>query len=430
MRLCSALKGATLLAGVAAAHAAPTASPAQLEVHFALSSPHYPVVLTGAELEALRGLPIGRIALLAVHGGIARRIAFQIDPRDAAGAFQLDAGPEARLDENDECVFLAGDAGERADAAVLARDGDVALEIALADPSGGRRAWVYVQVTDHLLAAQEHSQVRYDAALDRVDTMTYRLGFSARAPMLIDSIRWSDPATGWLSPELLDCMKIRHTGRFLHHEFRRTEEDYDSHLLGVRVGPVRVIRSTANRVRLFLGLRSPSVHIDYIAYANCYVAEIRLRVPFRLGWLFSDLLTTTTLDQNDDADLPQVTVYTLDAADPGAVVDGHQTSAERRFNAARVDRFLVSGRLGVLMVGLEVEPQLALRGYAWMMDARERADPPERRPGQFGNIGFAFTGWEALDTAEHRLEYWVYLTRDVSLQHARRALQDAPSLLR
>ncbi len=402
-----------------------------LRIQYPVASPYYPVILRGAQLAPLLGAARDRIAAYVWRDHRFMAIPLQIDRRDAHGQLLLDAAMPASLARDgrfiarDECVFMAGDLGERGPVPVAQLRPDRIVAVELRDPRSARQAWVYLLV---LPAPQPAPRVyvHYRPDSDALESDTYRLAFSQQMPMLADSVQWFDPALGAYGSNVIDVMKIRHTGRFLGgFTFHRGVEDYRSALVGTRVGPVRVIRRTENSIRVFLGLRSPTITVDYIGYAQAILADIRLDVPFRNDWFFSDLESVTTWDGNDGPDYPAGRVYSRSVPE-GFPIDGHMSAAKRRFNASNDGAFALVNRYGTLLVTMDLPPGEPIKRRVYIMDDRTALDPPENVPGQFGNIGFRMTGWEKLSRGTHHLTYRAMLVRDVTVKQGLRLLEDAP----
>src|SRR5579871_4476451 len=85
-----------------------------------LSRPEDLVVLSGADLSQLKGTHQDRIRLYAAHEGKLEPIAFQVDKKTPELEYCWTTGPEpvkdvreGKLDQDDEVVFRARDAGEK-----------------------------------------------------------------------------------------------------------------------------------------------------------------------------------------------------------------------------------------------------------------------------------------------------------------------------
>jgi hypothetical protein len=401
--------------------AAETSPIPKISINVPLSSPYYPVILSGGEVKALLGAPASKIRAIARHGNALEAIPFQIDKRDAGGSYELagnDAGKTAMLGAADECAFMTADAGERIATMPEQYAQQPAVEIALVDPKSGEQKWVYL-----LLAKNEQNPpapgkryVTYDATRDVIETHAYRIGFSSAHPFLVNSLQWHTGEANKWSPNLLYTMKVRHYGKlFGNIDFFRTQDDYVSRIAAVKAGPVRSIRRTINSVRVIGYLQSPSVTIDYVAYANGFQMDTTIDFPFPLGWFFSDIKTFTTIDWNDDPALPGLRIYG-GGTHKSLAVDGHMTPEKDQFNKAAGQRFAVENTYGLLLVQLEMEKSLPVAARLTLLDDRTRADAPESVPGQYGNVGFLTTGWEKVGTSVHHLVFNALLLQKTSME--------------
>jgi hypothetical protein len=394
-------------------------------IPYPISASQYPVVLYGAAVPGLIDAPIGAIALYAMHEDGFAPVTWQIDRRDNQGQLIIEAAApdDARLDANDELVLMADAPGARATPPTRLGHRR-ALEIELVDPVNGARGFVYALVFDAARQVTRTALLDYDGAADAISTPTYRVAFSSHTPMLVEALQWSDPEVGGYAANFIDGMHIRHTGKFLHaFEFTRSEADYHSELVGVKAGPVRVIRRTANRVNIVWQLRSPTIRVDYIAYRDSFMMDILVDIPFRIGWFFSDVVTRTSLDGNAD---PRVPPFTLYAEGVGASrVDGRPDRVDAGFNAAGGD-FVMANTDGNICVSLRTDHDAPIRARRYLVDDLALPDPPETIAGQFGNVGFSLTGWERLESRLYHVIYQVYMLRDPSIANGLHVLRQAP----
>ncbi len=404
---------------------------------YPLSSPYYPVVLTGKMLPALRKIPIGKVAFYAVHQSVARPIPLQIDRRDYNGTFQIprDAEEKAReaklpLHRNDECVFMVSDIGEKMEQPPERIKIQSAIEIELTDPETDRHGWVYVFTfpgTPPETSPKDY--VTYHGEEDSVESAIYRVAFSKEKPLLIESSIQKDPAGKGESPNFTDTLKIRHRGKLFHHiDFLRTQADYTSRLAAVKDGPVRVIRKTSNRIRVLWRLRTPAICVDYIHYAHAFFMETHLHVPFRTGWFFSDMATLVTIDGNDDPSLPAVRLFS-DSFPEGMAINGEMSPEEEQFNRSGEAYFALSSRYGKTLVKFDLAKDSLIHARAYVMDDRNLPDPPERIPGQFGNVGFYSTGWDKLGISVQHLIVGIYMVPEISIPEGLALLKHAPSFV-
>lgn len=374
------------------------------------------VVLTGRQVSTLIGLPVKRMALYRWSGYHLQPIIFQIDRRDEDDRYifpaTAGAGPVSRqviFDANDELAFMQHDAGLRLPAKSDALNRGRLIEIKISDQDKQQHRWVYVRVFSTVIKTSGKNHINYNPDTDSVTTELYQLGFSRQAPFLANRFSWWDgPGKRW-SPDLLDTMKIRHTGTLLGmFAFDRTQDDYSSRLVAVRQGPIRVIRRTENRIRVFLGLKTPVLYIDYVLAPDGFVMDTVIDIPFTMGLFFSRLETLTTVDWNPMPDL--VSMRVSNARLPEELqIDGVMSEAKRAFNNISDSRFTVTTPLGDMHVSLEIPDNFPVEVFLYLRDAVHEPDPPETVEGQFGNMGFRTTGWEHIDTDVHHLRFTVCL---------------------
>jgi hypothetical protein len=406
---------------------AETAAMPRVIVQASLSSPSFPVILRGSKLALLLGVSLSRIHAMANHGSASEAIPFQIDQRDTKGRYVLtasDAGSNPKLDVHDECVFMVSDAGNR----VTTIPERTAIEIVIMDPKTKEQKWVYLVETKtaQTLPASRKHHVAYDPTRNTIETDTYRIEFSTATPFLIDSLQWhTDDPNKW-SPNLVDTMKVRHYGKlFGNIDFTRTQADYKSRVVAVKDGPVRVIRRTLNSVRVIWYLQSPSVTIDYVAYANGFTMDTTIDFPFPLRWFFSDVSTLTTIDWNDDPSLPGLRIYGADMRN-GVAVNGRMTPEKEQFNKIAGQRFAIENSYGLILTDLEIEKNLPIVSHLYLHDERSQVDEPENIPGQFGNVGFMTIGWEKIGTSIHHLMFNVILLPKLTIEQGVKVLGDNP----
>lgn len=405
---------------------------------YPISSPYYPVVLTGDFLKTLIDVPADSISLYAAGTAGLQPIPFQIDRRDAAGRYQIPVTAQDKAEEgskgfdlNDEFVFMAADLGKKADGLPEAFQGGRVIEIELADPRTDQRGWVYAVAGDgNRVQRSPVDYIGYSAAGDTVESNVYRASFSPETTFLINRLAWKDSGTFKGSPDLTDTMKAKHRGRLLHSlPFERTQSDSETRLVAVKDGPVRVIRSSASRVRILLNLRSPELYVDNIHYGNAFFMDTHINIPFKIRLFFSRLNTLMTMDGNDDPRLPPAKVYSTSQG-KAAVIDGAMSPQEEAINGSKDQSLIIDTVYGKMLVSMEHERGMPIDYQVYVMDDRNAADPPEEIPGQFGNVGFLTSGWEKLEPSLYHMVFSVYMVRGISVEKGFELLKGAPRFAR
>ena len=362
----------------------------------------------------LLGTPVPELSLLSASPAGVRPIVFQVDRRDALGRYIIEDAAAAEsvgplLGSQDELVFLASDAGTQMRKSAGHSNTAKLVEIRLAETPGVPPRWVYLSNSGDANPVRGNRYIQYDAEGDLISSAAYQLGFDMRLPFLVDVLRWKTNAGDGWSPNLVDTMKIRHRGLFLGFiRFTRTHRDYSSSLTGVKAGPLRVIRRTENRLHVLWHLKTPAVHIDYVIMPSGFVMDTVIDIPFNVGLFFDGIETLTTVDWDENPDLPGLVVG-MPGHQTTAAINGHMSAEKYGFNLLQAHQFTVTSSLGEILVSLEIPPDVPITPWFYLRDALNEADPPENRTGQFGNMGFRTTGWEQIDTQVQHVKFTVCL---------------------
>ncbi|MFC1890530.1 hypothetical protein ACFL4G_12325 [Thermodesulfobacteriota bacterium] len=255
------------------------------------------VIISGEALAPLLGEQADMLRLYAFRRGGLHPIPFQIDERDALGEFIFTSGPQASkdadggtLDYNDELVFMARDAGDRAPAGTRWPEGTRQWsEIELTDPlAQSRKAWAYLfSFIGESPPPSDRDYIRYNPQTERIFSDHYGLGYREGMSLYTDLFY---PAVGGdMGPDLLDRVKVKIVVKFFFNvlEVRKTEEDFHAEVVAWKDGPVRVLRNTQNFVRILFNLSSASVFSVSEYYPYYMFTPLRVTVPFDLKWVFN-----------------------------------------------------------------------------------------------------------------------------------------------
>ena len=390
------------------------------------------VVISGSQIPELSGHKIKLLSLLShAHSQkTLQKIVFQIDQKDTQGRYSLgenNAEKNSQVNEdtdsalntftdNDELVFRKKDLNKRIDYSSkwLKRHSLIELEIIIdsgeSEPVNSSK-WLYIDVNSDNSEAEldRNKSLTYEHDKDSVSSSIYKIGFSEDHPFLLDSFQWRLPNQAAWGSDITDTMKIRHTGRFFGLNFKRTQDDYYSQLIAVKVGPLRIIRRTENRIKVFWKLKSPALFIDYVMMPNGFVMDTMIDIPFKISLFFSDLATITTMDWNYSADSSDLAVRASKEY-PAMPVNGIASKDKKVFNQITGNTFSLSSRMGDFNVRLDIPADFPIQSNLYLRDALDDIDPPENYPGQFGNIGFKTTGWENVDSELYHLNFTVCVT--------------------
>lgn len=386
------------------------------------------VRLEGNELVSFHGTPSDRLALFACEASCAP-IPWQLDERDAAGRLVLDQGPEPTaddppgvLDANDVVLFMASDAGVRADRFSIGIPGATAsVEIEVRDPRTARRRWVYLLRFERSAPRSSRSYVAYDPTADRITGARVALGFAHGTPRFLGLVGGQSSSSS--SNNLLDRMKIRATARFLWGliSVTRTEDDVQTQPVAWRQGPIRVIRRQRLWIRLGWGLRTPIFGSDTYFYRDFAELPVALHLNFPPHLLFTDVTIRAALDFRN---LNGWELQT--AATPSRIrIDGRMTADKLTLAHQSGDWFALHGPDLTLVQVLALSPSLStVRRQLFYRESRDLADPPEADLGEMPGIGYSLTQWDAVSSGDHWFASNSYaLPRDLDVAALIGALQ-------
>ena len=211
-----------------------------------------PVIVPGAELSVLHGVPLQSVFVYAHRGGGYRQIPFQVDHLDSTGAYTTTStgilGPSAEL------VFMVSDLGDLPSPMGIT----VALPISASwyrievsdSLSPTQKGWAFIVRTSALTTTVTQTYASFDPATSRISTTAYDMGFGSNHPGL------EYLALNGSGVDIVDRTKIR-----LKTVLGITldEEKLDPLSLGlVANGPIRVIPQSG----------------DFVAYGSMFQMSI------------------------------------------------------------------------------------------------------------------------------------------------------------
>jgi hypothetical protein len=266
-----------------------------------LQRAHDPVVVSTARLAAFPHHDTRHFRLFRFIEGRPVPIRHQFDARDADGDLIVDGPVDFVFDRNDELVFMAADAGDRAGPEDLPDAWEQAVEIEIIDPrpGAGGRAWAYLAwFREPPPTPALEPYVTVDPGARRVRSASYEVEY-ADARNFFTAIRVAGPSGG-PTENLLRQSRMRGSPTlslfFKTVTLDFTEQNSLVELDGVRVGPVRAVRRA--RLKIDLGSFIPDLPggIAYTYhYRDAYLTPSRVRFSSLLlralrGFRFENLL--------------------------------------------------------------------------------------------------------------------------------------------
>ena len=425
-----------------------------------LDRPYDPVVLTGADVPWLEGVPPNEIVAFRYSGGW-QQIPVQVDERatktsgqiynkgsgggEAAGqAYQpptdftslvyTDSGtftgpdPDANLDADDEIVFMAKDSGAAASTAsqpagTIAGTG---VQVAITDPlDPGSKGFVYLFLSDGSLspgAGQQYVSYSFNVLSGPYLTTYNTLNGPNPENSVITSPYYSHHfADRWTSDELrvtttgasgADILD-RHKALFAPGACVRSENtfsDGEGAFIANKVGPVRVVRS-------YIGANSgPLTQRDHVFYERREEIRTFLRVHAISGMM-------DFFDYSPDA---SGMTYYNDLNPSGVTIDGNPDTV----TLGAIEWEMVSGAQGSLVLVGAISTNIANFAYTsyYLDDSTPSVTQCTGDAYAYGSSGVRITQSIPCTDPDGECTNYLQATRTIYFEEPGLALADAEAL--
>ncbi len=373
-----------------------------------LTRQHDPIIIKGDLLPSLHGLRIENFRLFAHDGNGFIVIPFQIDERDAEGAFVYSEGEVAGtdvdkglFDYNDELVFMAQDSGGQVEKTEWTKKGNKGAEILITDPLDvANQGWAYlVYFSENPPSVSEKDYVTYLPEQEEIHSAYYTIGYSQGAPLYND-LSYTKQAGG-SGEDFLDRIKIRISVKTLLNLFSifKTEEDMRAKVIGWKDGPVRVLRNTQNFLRIFFNLAEPSILSVSEYYSRVMYTPVRLTIPFNLKWVFNSfgINDWTMIFYGDFHGLIGGKAFSNRNLTPNYYTGNHSPEyIKKNVNLEHIIwGFLTKDGVGTWFPRLVLPDMIYEATYLYTVDDETLLDPPEDVPGVIA--GGMEIKWKGID---------------------------------
>ncbi len=307
-----------------------------------------PVIVSGASLSDFSGFSLAELFLYANREGVWQQISFQFDERGIAnGDTSFFIEDDGLLDDNDELVFMAKDAGNRVDSTNWVDPGNssqIRYEIEVADPlAADGKAWVYLYRSNTLdLDPNLTNYVEYfasstgNAGQDTVRSLFYNIGHSTNGFPKDLSITSEGGGNG---QDLLDILKFRSSATLSPFPPTTITENNFSVDAGQgdavfhKDGLVRVIRSVDATITVLSLLKFTFLTPPFFYYP--YSVEINLDIPEVSGATINT--GRMSFDLNAAAANPGMKFVSANNPEPGFTVDGVADTPEKEIDTVLPD---------------------------------------------------------------------------------------------
>lgn len=360
-----------------------------------LSRPESPVVVPGRNLKALLKREIDTLRLYAWKEGKLVPIPFQIDERTPSGELAYEHGEErrsdtddARLDDDDELVFMARDVGDRAPADAIRLGQSGLVELIVKDPRG--RGWVYLLHFAH--APPPLAKGRYVSLDWSGDEL---LGWTAQRVQArvgpdghfldLRSLRFAS-ASGGFGVDVLDRAKVHLRASYLFLDVHRRLDEIRSNWRSYHQGPVRVVAGVQAESYLTWGRwLSTTRRSRLVIYGNRLELHAQIEVPV-------DLEATKPSSLRASLDFAPVVedliVWSNRNPKPLRCTGEGQDPQLAKVHTSGAEWVACASSRGAILLRLRLDAPLQKRRHRLFLEDGPLPDPPEDTPGSRGNAGF------------------------------------------
>lgn len=352
-----------------------------------LNRPFDQVTVLGVEYSGFSGVPVDEIFLFAYDStaGVWGIIPFQIDERDTSGSL-LGTDTEIGLDDDDEIVFMARDAGDRAPKSWIDNSSSQSSGRCETRISGDGEAWVYayriptgappLNPTDYV----DYTLPPNETAADTVSGQAYVIANAANGFPNSLSIQPSGGGTGvdiLERQEISIDLTIPVLGDFSLNE----TDNFISTGVNFKDGNIRVVRELIMDIELF-GL---PVFTDVVLPVNYYGYSVEILADFFIPDSLDLNATITKVQQSFNLNSNAIGMSLFNVNNSNIAIDGVPDVIDSSvvLFPGGINRVLLTGPEGNCVYNFKI-PEL---GDSQLLFYEDLADS-----NSYGNTGFVFSG--------------------------------------
>ncbi len=321
------------------------------------------------------------LSLFTVKNNKILSIPYQIDRKNKDGTYSLKR--VKIIGQRDEIVFQVEDANDRNDNLVRSKfPGKCIMRVKVTE--GKETGWIYFIYP--LPNTNTESYVRYKRKnnTEFISTPYYQTSYQNES-IFFHTYKVTPKAGGNLV-NIIDTMKLRFVIKtFFGIKFERTEKDLTYKVIGVKVGPIRIIRKTSSQLKVFLGLKSPAILVDN--YYTKYFLETPsyLTVPFKLSYVASNAYYRQTISYTSA--ILGDKLYCNGCRKP-LLFNGHISPYEKATKVEPLTWSALIGPTGNILYLAKWSKDLPVTKNLYFFDDSEASDPLEHLKGiyEFGYL--------------------------------------------
>ncbi|MCB0218493.1 MAG: hypothetical protein KDH09_02260 [Chrysiogenetes bacterium] len=359
-----------------------------------------PVVLTGTDVPAMVGTRVDQVSVFACKNGKPAPIRSQVDEINESGRVVSRFGKAANvppdatpgiIDADDELVLMLSELGEPCEPEMMKMLRGELHEVKVEATHLNEPAYAYVLLGQEFPTPK--ALVRYEPGEDIVKSSAYAWGFDREKPWMFNFMQFNDLTGNKPSRGVLDRTKARFKVKSLAQVMvlNFTEENIESALEGVRVGPVRIVRELDVELKFIPGLE-PDANVTYYQYERYLHFVVRFKLPRQAAVFLSSMELRVGFDFSDLRGLR----FSTKALPQGTLIDGQTIAGEDVIPFGDEPWFMLSGRGVNLVAGVDWPREINVEPNAFFIDDLKASNPPERVPGSMPMVGYVLTGWEGL----------------------------------
>jgi len=360
-----------------------------------------PVEVPGNILDSLKGRKIENLAVYVFRAGEWRPILFQVDELTPEGEFVLTNGPESNsnkangvFDNQDMIVFMARDAGEKAETDKVPNGAESVVPVELINPDNQKSSWVYIALFSgrapspglppiSILSVKEDkfnfkfSTYGYDSLINRRE--------GKPIPTIFINKLWVLPEAGGNGQNIIDRQKIRGEFTFLGGTIKIpfNENLISGGVVAYKPGPVRIISRSCMYPLFPMKIKGPKFYIESIMVDTLTLTTTTIQVPFDPGSLITEMKLAFTTDLSPMAKGMR---FYNSVNQGGFKIDGMMDQSELAFIKTKDNWRLVTGPQGAQIQFTKFDPKFLAKGEASSLynDNEKDLHPPENFPGDIG----------------------------------------------
>jgi len=340
------------------------------------------VIVPGSTAQCLSKLNPNKISLYSFKSGAFEKIPFQVDAKDDKGNFIINNN-NTTISKYDEIAFLALDTGDKAEDNEINTNFPEKFVLEVEVLSNNEKGWIYIVSNDTPSTKQ---YIKYFSFGNKEEIKSDYYSISYKKNNIFFNTYSLTSKAGGNNTNIIDTMKLRFTivTKLFSTSFTRNEKDLVYNVLGIKKGPVRIIRKVSSKLKVFLGLKSPAVIVDSYYTPFYLVVPSNLSVPFKLSYVAKDAYYRQTISYSDSVLGDK---YYCGKCNTGLTLDGKMNNLEKSVKESPHVWGAIIGKTGNYLYRATWSKDMPLIKNLYYKDDKNVIDPLENEKGVH-EIGF------------------------------------------